>query len=72
LVEDIGKWGSEDIGAYIGIRNRKVEGLHNEEIQDLYGTKYYWHEQIIQKQMGRPCGTYVKDGKRIQGFSGAT
>jgi len=35
-------------------------------------TKYYCDEQIIQKQMGGACGTYVEDEKRIQGFSGAT
>jgi hypothetical protein len=35
LVEDIGEWGSEDVAAYMGRRNREVEGLHNEKIQDL-------------------------------------
>jgi hypothetical protein len=50
----------------------KWRRLRNEELHDLFLTKYYSGDQTKKNEMGRECGTYRRQERCIQGFGGLT
>jgi len=46
--------------------------LHNEELNDLYFSKYCSGDQIEKNEMGGACSVYGGEERCIQGFGGET